>query len=566
MRRSSRGRPIRACKFYTLEPGDDGSYTVAVSDSSGTTTSSAATVAATPAPIPSGTSLMTPPSTQHDVIGGAFFPYDYSQIGSTLVSTQWLNNGQPVSSDDSSFFMVSPLQYSEAGTYIELLGNSSAQVASPPTQLIVTQYAPATLWAGVTSQGGIVYFASGASQQLLRYNMGTAAWMPAVATPQAPTAICALSEGVYVAFGRVTDLYPLDLSSSQAITNTSVEVSQIFANSTYAYLYGLPDTGPNEPTIISVNRSTSAVAQSSTFAGLITGIAATASDAAYGWADGEPSELEQLPLNSDGSVGNPGYGNISKQSPDSSQVEVGPDGTSVFVNSGGIYDAATEAFVGSLGTLYDDVCFLADGSPVVLRGNKLTLYSTSRAVEGSVTLPAVGQRVFANGSTAYVFSAPASAGGQPGVASVTEAQLAASPPQGFPQLSASASAALGTVPDGGFVGTDGILYLLSRPTGNLLRWSSSQNAYLASIPLSGIPFAVSYSASLNRAYVLYGDHRITQINLASSTTEEPFAVLEGDSIGIIAADSQLYAISNMPFSEVAELYDSSGSRTAVNWR
>jgi hypothetical protein len=177
----------------------------------------------------------------------------------------------------------------------------------------------------------------------------------------------------------------------------------------------------------------------------------------------------------------------------------------------------------------------------------------------------VGQRVFADGSTVYVFSAPSSPGGQPGVTAVTEAQLIAAPPQPFPQLSSSASAGIGTVPDGGFVGTDGILYLLSRPTGNLLRWSSSQNAYLASIPLSGIPFAVSYSASLNRVYVLYGDHRVTQINLAVSTAEEPFVVLEGDSIGIIAADSQLYAISNMGFGEVAELYNSSGSRTAAQY-
>ena len=496
----------------TAQPGDAGSYTVQVTDPTGTATSSAAVVTVTPSASPlAAIAAVAPIYATYPGESSIYFngPYLY-QLGQ--VASQWYKDGQVIPGATSSTYPGPQVIGSAAdGAYVEVVGNSTAQVAAPPDYFLYNPAPPGTIWTGASAQGGVVYFAFNSTGQILRYDMSAGTWLAPVTLAAAPTAICALPEGVYVSEGRTTYLYSLDLSSSQAVVNTTAAGTQIFYNPTYVYVYCT--SNGSQPVVQSIVRSTLAAgASSSAFSNGSVAIAA-APGFVIGWSESDGSVLTMSALNPDGSLGGESENfSISQEDPVNAATVITPNGLSFIAGTGNVYSvAATPAIAASLGLPITDACFLADGSPVALRTGQLTLYSTAYAEEGIVALPADAQRVFANASTAFAFSASASAGGQPSVASVTEARLASSPRGSLPGLSAAASAALGVMPDDGFVGSDGILYLLSRVTGNILRWSPSSNGYLASIPLSGVPVQMSYSSTLNRVYLSYPDQRVTQI-------------------------------------------------------
>jgi hypothetical protein len=555
--------------FRIVQPSDAGQYTVKVTDQAGSTMSAAANVVV---PIPA----LPKPSTQTSRIQtiaagtplGVNSVYDFFQSQPLVI--EWYKDGQLIQGVTGGQYSVPSAQYSDAGTYVEVDGFLGGSIAQPPVPIEVSTPTSPNTWLDAGSYGGIAYFLFSSPAEVLRYNMNTGAWLAPVSLDQtsAPTAMEVLPEGVYIAFGRTTYLYSLDLGSSAGITNTDVNTFHIFSNSTYLYLVGNAPSYSGEAVYTSVTRSNGAYANySSPFASVYGGTeASSATGLAYGWSYSDASTLYALTLNSDGTV--TGYtgsslSQVSIPSYTGANVIITPDGSSVVTTSGNVYAAATLNFEASLGLGIADICFLADGSSVALRGNKLTLYGSSGYLEkGSVLLSTGAQRVFGDGSNAFAFDAPSTPGGSISVSEVTEAQLVAGARVPLPSLSASESAAVTPAPDDAFVGTDGIVYLLSRPTGNILRWSTVQDAYLTSIPLTGIPIGFSYSGVLDRIYVSYPDNRVTKIDLGTSTSETLFAATSGYVDCILAADSQLYVVTDGTYWNEAYLYSSNGSITA----
>src|ERR1019366_8101319 len=553
------------------QPADAGLYTVSVTDAAGSTTSTAATVTVSPDTIP----ISFPPvdfgETSFETTGDPIYIRGL-QPNQQDVALEWLKDGQVVATP-SGGSSETPGLPADAGTYVQIVGNGAGAFALPPEMVVVSPANPANPWVAAGSLGGVAYFAFSSPAQIQRYDMNAGTWLTTVALSATPTAMQVLPEGVYVALGRTTYLFSLDLSSSQPTANRGKSTQEIFCNPTYVYLAGSSGPGEYAGAYTSINRSTHLTAKYNTLSAysFLSGInVSPATGLAYGWeSEGEPTGLGSLMLNADGTVtfsgvfDGPIYGNAFDQTP----VIISPDGTLIIADTGAVYNASAQTMAPSLGLPITDACFLADGSPVALRGSTLTLYGPSNYFEeGSATIPSASQRVFSNGSTVCAFSAPSTPGGSIGVATVTEWRMLSSPRQPFVALFASESLAVGLAPDDAFVGTDGNLYLLDRPPGNILRWSPTQLSYLPSIPLTGIPFGMSYSRELNRIYVFYGDRRIKQINLASSLSEGPFATLGTNVTSILAAGDQLYVIVFLlqsPGNNAEYLFNSSGAITAT---
>ncbi len=552
---------------HSVQPADAGQYTVNVTDLAGSTLSAPAIVTvptlAPPSPGTSKRAMLTFGMGSELSVSSAYYPF-----GSQPLVIQWYKDGQPIAGANGNQYSIPSAQFSDSGTYVEVDGFFGGSISQPPWPIEVINPTNSNIWIDCGSQAGVAYFLFASPAEVLRYDMNMGEWLSPVALNQnsAPTAMEVLPEGVYIACGRTTYLYSLDLSTSAGLANTDVSTFHIFSNPTYVYLVGSGQEYGVD--ITAVNRTTGASGSPSDIDSIVYGgiEVSAATGLAYGWSFSDASSLYPLVLNSDGTVTGytgPQLGQLAIPYYTGTDVIFTPDGSGVVTGFGDIYAASTFSFEGSFGLPFDDLSFLADGAAVALRGNKLTLYSAGTYVEqGSVLLQGGAQRVFCDGSNVFAFTAPSSSGGQVGVAEANESQLEAGPRVPLPSLSASASADVIISPDDAFIGSDGNAYLLSRPTGNILRWSPTQGAYLTSIPLTGVPQGFSYSSTLNRIYVFYGDQRITCINLGTSLTEVPFATAAGNIDCILAADSQLYTINDGTYWGSASLYDSSGTITA----
>jgi hypothetical protein len=559
---------------YDAQPGDVGSYTVSVTNQAGTVMSMPAAITVNPSAPPPVNNQ--PAYRQTPGVGSQLNLYEYLNLTAPAVS-QWYKDGQPIAGGGIGTYQINSVAYSDSGTYVNVVGNSGGSTAQPPITVTVTAPSYPYSWLDAGSINGIAYFVFSSPAQVLRYDMNAGSWLAPVQLNAAlgtPTAMKVLPEGLFIAFGRTTYVYGLDLASAPtAITNTPTSIQSMFADASYLYLQGPSTQYSGDSIYTSINRSTLTVAVTAD-AGVLSGldgiVASPTTGLAYGFdGQGEPSQLYTMALNADGTVvfnfgTSPTNIYISYYNFPSQPMAVSPDGSELFTQGGAIYNTTTLQFYTSLGLPHDDLCFLPDGAAVTLQGPVVRLFSpTSYVEQGSATLASPATRIFANGTTVYAFSPPAVSGGAITVATATESEMAASPRAPFPSLSPSASAALGTSPDGSFMGTDGNVYLLSNPTGNILRWSPSQGAYLQSIPLTGIPLSVSYSTTLNRIYTLYPDRRITKIDLGNSLTENPFTVLENDGTGMVAAGDQLLVFLSGAFTPKLELFSSAGAITST---
>jgi hypothetical protein len=550
------------------QPDDAGTYAVNVTDLAGSTMSSTATVA-----------VDTPFLPQSRVPGGLSQTVD---VGSpvTLLSSfnyingqpfviEWFKDGNLIPGANSTQLTLASPQLSDAGSYVEVDCFLEGSISQLPQALeVVKPYNPYK-WVDSCEQGGIAYFLFSNPAQVLRYDMNAGSWLAPVSLSQtsAPSAMEALPEGVYISFGASNFLYSLDLSSATPLPNSSINTYHIFSNPSFVYLVGESNEG--NAVFTSVNRSTGEIANFSD-SGLedLWGVeASNSSGLAYGWIAGSPASLATFTLDAFGSVLNysgTSLGRVDIPEYSHQNLVVTPDGSQIVAPDGTVYSSTTLDLVASTGGFpIDDMSFLSDGKAVALRADKLTLYGSGNYAEiGSISVPGGAERVLGLGSNAFAFTAPLTQGGSITVATIPEAQLAAGAPVPLPGLSASDSAAVTTAPDDAFIGTDGIVYLLSRPTGNILRWSPSGNSYLASLPLMAIPIGFSYSSTLNRVYISYPDNRITQIDLATTTSESPFAATDGTPVSLLAAGNQVYVITDVSGATNRYLFNSGGSFTA----
>jgi hypothetical protein len=334
---------------------------------------------------------------------------DYSESVTLPTTYQWYHDGVPIQGATQSSYLPGAAGYPDGGEYLLAATNAGGTVPVVQGTIIVTNPAYANSWLDAQVQGTVAYFLYSSPAQILRYDMGAGAWLPPVSLSATPTAFRPTAEGVYVAFGLTTSLYSLDLSTATALPGTQVATTSIFVNGSYAYLIG---SNPEEESIITTLARSSGLFVCTSVCAYPSNLqqedVSSELGTMYGEAVGSGGAMGTFTLNSDGTVtaGISPFADMGL-SPPASKVTVFPGGMLVASNGGAVFNAANLSLEGSLGPAFDDLCFLPDGNPVVVRGNVVSLCNARSLNEiGRVALSDGAQRVFSNGSTVVLVKPP----------------------------------------------------------------------------------------------------------------------------------------------------------------
>ncbi|MGD1030700.1 MAG: immunoglobulin domain-containing protein [Opitutaceae bacterium] len=125
-----------ASSWYVISsptPANSGSYTVTVSNASGTVTSAAALFTVLPAVAPA---ITQDPESQWAADGGSVY-FSVGASGSPAPTYQWCLNGAAIPGATSSGYSVSPATPAAAGNYCAIVSNSVASVTSGTAVLTV---------------------------------------------------------------------------------------------------------------------------------------------------------------------------------------------------------------------------------------------------------------------------------------------------------------------------------------------------------------------------------------------------------------------------------------------
>jgi hypothetical protein len=547
-----------------VKMSDAGSYTVVITNPVGSAQSNAAVLVVNPPGPPSLTGYDSEGRMLRAFVGQPLSLTAPETTAQIALTSQWYLNGQAIPGANSSSYGLESFGYANVGEYVYKASTVGGSITVPPVDVTaqITAYpSSSSSWMDAQSLGSVAYFLFSAPAEVLRYDMSALQWLAPFTLPATPTAMRVAAEGVYVAFGDTGTLYPTDFSTpGVALPATTYPTTVIFLDSAHAYLYGI---NPNyqSGTFTALSRSNLAVTATyqttypyeSEYQQISVSAAA---EKGFGYeSEIEASSLIAFDLGSDGSIsgfesfsstGSPAYTN---------RTFVSPDGSTLVAFDGTVYNTTSLAYVGMLaaGDL-DDICFLADGDILALRGNQFSLYdSTTFDLLGRLNASFGALKVFEQGTTIFAFAPTGNSASPVGVSTVAESAIAAAVLTPAPALTTGQAQAVATAPDDSLVDNNGLVYLLDRIDQNILIWSPGQRTYLSPIPLSDCPDFMTYSGTLNRIYVDYPDGRITQINLSTSQAEQPFATISTPLISFTATDSQLYA-------HVSDDYDSGDHR------
>jgi alpha-tubulin suppressor-like RCC1 family protein len=169
------GQPISSATaaFYSIASaagGDAGGYSVQVTNSVNTSTSSSASLTVNANPVISAVSITSQPSQQVQLAGGSA-TFAVAASGTGPLNYQWLKDGSPITGATSAVLLFTNLQASDVAAYSVTVSNSQGGVTSNAASLTVVG-APAinTQPANVAaSEGATATFNLSATGANLRY-------------------------------------------------------------------------------------------------------------------------------------------------------------------------------------------------------------------------------------------------------------------------------------------------------------------------------------------------------------------------------------------------------------
>lgn len=115
-----------------------GSYSVTVSNASGTVVSSAASLLVSAQAVGNAPVVLVPPENRTINVGGAT-SFAVTASGTPPISYRWLFNGNPIPGAVGSTLALSGLQWANAGGYTAVVSNPYGSATSAPALLTVTQ-------------------------------------------------------------------------------------------------------------------------------------------------------------------------------------------------------------------------------------------------------------------------------------------------------------------------------------------------------------------------------------------------------------------------------------------
>jgi hypothetical protein len=143
--------------FSNAQSANSGNYTVTVSNSANSVTSSAATLSVTAAP--TAPTITTQPSSSSNVVGNAV-SFSVSVSGTAPFSYQWRKDGVPIGGATSATYSISSTATSDAASYTVVVTNGVGSVTSTSAVLTITAAATAPI---ITTQPSSLSITAGAA-------------------------------------------------------------------------------------------------------------------------------------------------------------------------------------------------------------------------------------------------------------------------------------------------------------------------------------------------------------------------------------------------------------------
>jgi hypothetical protein len=502
--------------MYAVTVGNAGSYSVRVTNDGGVATSNSVDLVVLPAVLPQFTYW----TSQVSISTNSYF-YIYGGITGTLPMTyQWYKDGVAISGATYSNYSGYATSPNDAGVYHLQVTNEAGLAVSPETSVTWTNSASAAPWVDAVRLNDIVYFLAVSPGRIMRFDLSQESWLPIVylSETKVPTAFLPTAEGVFIAYGRELVRRSLNLQTEAPVTTSAATIQTLFSAGSWLYY----QEGTN---IKCWNRGTLAAGPSSATGYYEGGFNRPARPVysgvyqrLYTTRPGtSPNDIESYSVDGSGSItrfnDSPYHGDFRI----GSRQYLSPNSSLLFDNSGVIYTVDSLTYAASIGRAFDDLAFLADGTPLVLRGQFLTAHAGSGYAEtGSAHLPFSGVALFSRGDSAYVFGSPASISSNPGLSKITSGSLTSTHP-----IATSPVNRIMTVDDA-FVSAGGIVHLVSRSEKGIVRWDTTTASFLPTLPLRGRPIFSSYAPAVGRVAFVYGDGATTDVFPASNSGETLF--------------------------------------------
>lgn len=400
-------------------------------------------------------------------------------------------------------------------------------------------------WLESETQGGIAYFLYASPPRIERYDMAGESWLPDLTLAETPGTFAVDGEGIYVSFGRRTSRFTLEGTGELHLQNMNNDVRELATVGNHIYLY-------DWDLFKSVDKTTGILIDSADLWYGMTGLdVAPARGKAFGRSGGSPSDIVQLVLNADGTLGEQDDSPYHGDYPSASRTYVFPGEARVADDSGTVYNTNDLTYSNSLGGRFDDLDFYGN-LPVVLREGTLHAYSNAFLETGSYTPAMPPQKIFVYGESLFSFYEA----GTGVVAEKLSIDLLEPDTPGQPVDPKG----LAYLPDAVHLGQDETLYILSRGNLSIFPWSLSERSYLETIPLAEAPTHMAYSAVNDTIYLGYPSGKISQIGLGGgSVVEEPLLNVPQGLCGLAAAGEFPFVCGLTQYSQVHLTYDSEGT-------
>ena len=257
-------------------------------------------------------------------------------------------------------------------------------------------------WIDAKEYGGIAYFLFDSPPSIERYDLTNSQFLSGLPLAEAPTAFAVDADGIYVSFGRRTSRFALNGSGETHLRNTPTDVRALVTLGPYLYIHYESGYDAN---YVSLNKISGVQIDWKTYIyGGLNGISiAPTIRKIFGRdAGSSPSDIHQLTLNADGTLGSLTDSPYHGAYPGATKTFVFPGEARVADNSGVAYNTADLTYSNSLAGAFDDLAFYGD-LPIVLRGQTLYGYSNAFIETGQFTSSAPIKKVFVSGSNIYGF-------------------------------------------------------------------------------------------------------------------------------------------------------------------
>lgn len=512
-------------RINSVREVDAGDYTIVVTGAGGSVTSTPARLTVLP-PAPPRVTGRAGGWSYIELGGRAGFSIDSTALSGTPPFTyEWSKDGAVIpgaTTNAISFPAVAPSDY---GTYTVTIANEGGVYTSPGMRLrypTPAQGFPANApWLDAGQVGTTVYFLAMQPARVERYDLANERWLPTalLSTTQFPTAFVPAEDGVYIAYGRVLARRPLDLSTETVIANAPADIRHLFAFGDLIYYAAPASAGGNSPGYSSVSRTTfqpgpaSAIGRSGG-GGFINVAVSAALRKGFGRSLGSTSEVESFNVAGNGAAMTAASNASRLGVAIGARIFLFPNDRFVADDSGSVFLTSDLSFAGSLGESLTDLVFLADGTPVTLRGPRLATARLDTFVEtGRATVAQPGQRIFTQGQDVFVFSSGTATSPFTATKVARSAFVAVAPP--VPPAMPIGRYSI----DDAFLGEDNVVYVLSRTLRAFLRWDPVTRAFLAPLALRSSPSLVFHQPGNSRALLYYTDGMFTEIPLRAGGVE-----------------------------------------------